>query len=278
MAAAGVSPEEAASNLPAWADKLGIDRITTFLTSQSASHRGMTIGAILAVIGVLSLFLKDKPIKSQSSLIGKNILPILNPGLVIKSKRRSVVSYQESTAFLPKIICEFSNFKNYNKPGVSIGFLLHNPRNPIDYIRLKKLELRERINSFYEFRISNHGDSDIYNLEIKLTADIYGDDAEIGNRGKGFEKTTDVDIAAGKIKRGKSIVFWALNLTEKPIHLKLPEYVIGETHSTGRTLISYIHESEDGTPLMLSHIVLDGTAALSESESKQQIGSKNNLI
>lgn len=55
MAAAGVSPQEAVSNLAAWAQVLGVDKPPNFLLSQSTDTYALWIGGAIVVISLVAV-------------------------------------------------------------------------------------------------------------------------------------------------------------------------------------------------------------------------------
>ena len=76
MLATQISPETATSNLSAWAQYLGLDKAAELLAAPSVDSWGMTIGVILTITIVVSIFLNNQIKRQDKMVASSNEVPI----------------------------------------------------------------------------------------------------------------------------------------------------------------------------------------------------------
>jgi len=138
----------------------------------------------------------------------------------------------------------------------STGYSSSQPnRKPLDeYLKFWKTEYDGWMVDSCSIVITNNGSETIYNIQVPIVIDKYEPDSRvIGSKGIGFLNETDLNVFFGSrsIAPNESLVALIKNTSSNQIHVRMPDYIVGETHSIGRTAISYIYTGYEGRPIVL---------------------------
>ena len=100
MAAVGVPPQEAVSNLAAWANVLGVDKPPNFLLSQSADIYALWIGGSIVVVSLTAFFLLRRRFPSKEET-AKPVIPAPDEKQALRQVREYNIGRDEDATTIP---------------------------------------------------------------------------------------------------------------------------------------------------------------------------------
>jgi len=246
VTAASIPPQDAKTNLGAWAQYFGMDEVPSILATQAADNWGLLIGLLLIAISIYFIFNRKNTSKLGPEYSSPAIPPVeeTNDAVDATENIKLTVStyifcsgdkraFDEAISKNPQCVIHLSKQEDDVSYCSTGGITSESPGYEYQASKLYICEIT----------INNRSDIQVFNISLPANT-ICRRAIPTENGCKSgevlLEKKMLFDLHGLSIEPGQSVTIWIENFSDLVLTIGLYGFLTGQVDSTGETRIPFI--------------------------------------